>query len=360
MAGTGIPAAQIPGLIADTLAHYKDKSKIKIAQEYQSYFFIDQVFQEDRYDVQDGSSVEYRFITDDNGQARHANYMEGRTINLRDDTLIGSAPWTLADNVAVWEVHQIQMNKGASKLLDTLKKAYAKAYASLFRVLESRAVLAPDSSTDTRNPYGLQYWFSGLPSGTTNYSGGWLGTTSRYGDGTSTTTVGGLNKITNAKARNWAFNHNGITQQTLDAMRTALVYTEFRVPRTLKQFYSPENAKRKILTSLAYQVEYERLVNQIGPDGRNKDLNPFYGNALTYRGVEWVGMPTLESVSLNPIYCVDFAYFKPIVHSNWWLREDEVMRDREQPHIYSRQIDCWYSYCMEMPRMAGFSGHAVW
>lgn len=360
MAGTGIPAEQIPGLITDTLSHYKDAPKIKMALEYQRYFFIDEVFNTDTYDVQEGRNVEFRFVTDDNGQARHARYMEGRTINLRDNTLVGSANWTLADNVAVWEVHQIEMNKGKAKILDTLKKAYAKAYAELFRVLEMRAPLAPDSSGDDRNPPGLQFWFSGLPSGTTNYTGGFLGTTSRYGDGTTTTSPGGINKVNNPKARNWAANHNGMTMQTLDTIRAGFVYTNFVVPRNLKEYYSPRMRKLRILTSLAYALEYERLCNQMGPDGRNKDLNPFYGNAITYRGVEWVGIPTLDNVSLNPIYVVDFQNFRPIVHSNWWLREDEVMRDREQPHVYSMQIDCWYSYIMDLPRYAGFSLHSPW
>jgi len=360
MAGTGITSAQIPGLIADTLAHYKDTPKIKMALEYQRYFFIDEVFKQDTYDVQDGHSVEYRFITDDNGQARHANFLEGRTINLRDNTLIGSAPWTLADNVAVWSRHQIEMNKGKARILDTLKKAYAKCFAELFRILEGRAVLSPDSAADSRNPPGLQFWFSGLPTGTTNYTGGFLGTTTRYGDNTTTTTVGGLNKLANPKARNWVANHNGMTMQTLDTMRMGMIYTNFVTPTTLKQFYEPRNRKLKILTSLAYMAEYERLVNQIGPDGRNKDLNPFHGNAMTFRGVEWVGLPTLENVALNPIYVCDFMNFRPIVHSNFWLKEDEVMRDREQPHLYSMQVDCWYSYVMDLPRNAGFSLHAPW
>ncbi len=360
MAGTGIPAAQIPSLITDTLSHYKDVSKVKMALEYQRYLFVDEIFKDDVYDVQEGKNAEFRFITDDDGQARHANYLEGRTINLRDKTLVGSVEWTLADNVAVWEVHQIEMNKGKAKILDTLKKAYARAYAELFKVLEQRAVLAPDSASDTKNPPGLQYWFCGPPSGTTNYTGGWIGTTTRLGDGTSITNPGGINRVNNPKARMWAANHNGMTMQTLDTMRAGFVYTNFRVPRNLKEYYSAPMRKLRILTSLAYSIEYERLVNQLGPDGRQKDLNPFYGSAITFRGVEWVGIPTLDNVSLNPIYVVDFMNFRPIVHSNWWLREDEVMRDREQPHLYSMQIDCWYSYVLDMPRYAGFSLISPW
>jgi len=361
MAGNGITAEQIPGLITETLSHYKDAPKVKLAQEYQRYLFVDEIFKEDTYDVQEGTKVEYRFMTDDNGQARHANYLEGRTINLRDTTLSGSAPWTLADNVIVWEIHQLEMNKGRAKVMDYMKKKYCQGYAELFRILEQRAVLAPDTSSDTRNPPGVQYWFPGLPSGTTNYTGGFLGTTTRYNDGTTTTTSpGGINRINNPKARPWAANHNGMTYQTLDAMRLALIFTNFTTPRNLKEFYSPRNRKLRVLSSLSYAAEYERLLNMIGPDGRNKDLNPFFGNAITFRGVEWCGIPTLENVALNPIYIIDFANFRPIVHSNWWLREDTVMRDRDQPHLFSRQIDCWYSYICDMPRYSGASFHSPW
>lgn len=358
--GQGVLTDQIPGLIKNTLAHYKDKPKFQMALEYQRYFLIDEVMDEARLDVQSGRSVEVRLITDDDGQARHALPHEGRTIDIRDNTLVASMPWSFADGVCVWSRFDLEMNKGPAKLLDTLKKSYALGYASLLRVLEQRFPLAPESADDQRNPRGLAYHFGYLPSGTVNYNGGFLGTTARFGDGTSTTNIAGINRVTNPKARNWAGLHDGMTVNTLDSLRRLLWKTEFKTPSDLREFYSDWARKQRIVMSQDYAAEYERLMNQHGPDGRNKDLNPFYGNALTFRGVRVVGIPTLDSVALNPIYVVDLANFQPVVLAGFWLREDDVMRDRNQRHVYSMAIDCWYSYIMHNPRRAGGVLHLPW
>ncbi len=355
MAGQGLTVQQQVDLIKSTLAHYKDVDKFEAALDYQQYYFIDEVFTTDNYQVQDGTRVEFSVVLDNNGSARHATMWDPRTNHDKKDLFnTGYAEWCFADAEAVWHRQALTMNRGASKIRDELKKEYFGAYASLLNIIESRAVLAPTNSADAINPQGLGYWF-GMFSGT-NYDGGFLGTTTYFADGSTSTTTGGINASTNPNWRSLAANRTAqLDIGTIDTMRYLLILGGFKTPRNLKQFYSDRNQKKKILSSHADQAAYERLVNA-GPDDRNGDLNPFGASGnLTFRGIEWIGIPTLNNDAYKRLFCVDFAYFFPIVHADWWMKADEPMTDRDQRKVITMGIDCQYNYGCDNRRRAGFS-----
>ena len=353
MASTGVTVNQLIGVLTDTIAHYKDVDVLNVAQTYQKLVFMDEVMKQRRYDVQGGDRIEYRIVTDDKGNARHANYLEARTVEMRNPVVAGNAPWTLADAEVNWNRWDLSMNKGASKVHDYVKTEYFRAKMGLLKLIEERAPLAPDSSTDTKNPRGMGYWFGWLPSGTTDYTGGFNGTTAWYGDGTTTTAIGGIERTTNPLCCNYAVNHDGINPQTLNSLLTLLTKIDFYTPKDAQQYVSNRAKLTFIMSSLDNQIAYQILRNQISNGTRNGDLSPFAGMDVEYHGVRWHGLATLNSVPYNPIYVGDFSYFYPIVHSVMWLKEVEVMRHPDQRHIFRMGVDCWYGYMCDNPRRIG-------
>ena len=353
----GLALTDIPDLVNTTLPHFKSRGRFEAAFNLQNYYFLDEVFQQDRYDVQDGTQVEWTVVLAGNGSARHAGLYATRTNReQRDVVKLARGNWCFADAEAIYHSFELLANRGPSQKAKYIKTRYFAAYKDLADIIEQRAVLTPADASDQENPVGLPWWIRMANSGVTDYTGGFIGRRSRYADGTGTTTTGGIDSDAEALWRNWACNHAGMGIALCDSIRRGMTYTNFRPPRNVKEMYTGPSRKLRILSSLAYQIEYSRLVNN-GPDNRNGDLSPF-GVELNYSGIRWVGVPTLETAAYNPVYCVDFANFQPIVHSDMWLKELDPMNDRDQPHVFVQRIDCWYNYICVNPRQAGFVIHS--
>ncbi|MDX2147580.1 MAG: hypothetical protein SFZ23_08670 [Planctomycetota bacterium] len=353
MAGTGLANQNIGQLILSTLAAYKDVPKFEAALDFQEYYFVDQVFRRNNYQEQSGTQVEFRCVLDNNGSARHTRLFQQRTDhNKRDLITRGVVPWVYADAEAVYEAHILTMNRGESVIVNEIKTEYFATYASLLKIIEERAVGSPDSSTDDLNPQGLGHIF-GLFAGT-NYTGGFLGQRHYYGDGTNTTSLFGIDSATQPMWRNPAANRTPtLDAGTMDTMRYLSIISEFKTPNDLREYYSDRNMRRRVLWSQNDHAAYERLVN-LGPDDRNGDLNPFRGAGVTWRGLQCVPLATMNNDTYNRIYVVDFSYIFPVIHGNWWMREDEPIRDQNQRHVWTVGIDCQYAYGCDNLRRAGF------
>lgn len=356
MAANGVPMEQIPDLIKTTLKHFKNRGKFEAVFQYQRYHFIDEVFERDKYSVQDGTAIQWTLSMGGNGTARHAGlYATRNQRNVVDTVKIGSQPWCYADAESYFHTFELKANRNASSIANTVKQRFFAGYIDLANLIEARAMQAPNDSSDTENPSGVPFWICMLGSGVTDPVGNFGGQTAIYGDGSTTTTTGALNRATSPLLRNWAATHTGMGSALMDTIRRGTVYANFKAPRNVKEMYYGPTKKLRILMSLAYQAEYARMVN-LGPDNRNGDLSPF-GTELNFMGIRVVGVPTLEGAAYNPVYCVDFGVFQPVVHSEFWMKESEPDTDINQRHVYVVGIDSWYNYICTNPRAAGFVVH---
>lgn len=356
MPSPGLATSQIADLINTTLPHFKDRGRFETAFELQRYYFLQEVFQQDRYTVRDGQSIEWTVVLDDNGTARHVKlYQRAQDRNRRDVVRLATQRWVYAEAEAYYEAHELTMNRGASQKAKYIKTQYFAAYKGLANMLERRAIASPDDANDDINPHGISWWLSLAPGGTEDYTGSFTGYTCRYGDGTTTFVKGGLNGTTDPLWANWCANRvtTGLDLGTMHTMRRGMIFANFVPPTSIKEIFRGPNAKWRVLWSLTDQADYEQLVNA-GPDNRNGDLSPFK-NMVTFRGVPTIGLPTLENAAYSPIYVVNLAHFYPVVHSEWWLKEDEPMRDVDQRHVFVQGIDCQYNYMADNIREAGFT-----
>lgn len=356
MAANGIPPSAIPDLIKTTLADFKDRDKMAAAWNFRNPYFINEVFDKYKYQTQSGTSVEFRIVRGGNGSARHAGRYATRTNhNVVDTMRVGTAPWCFADAEMIYEMFEIKANRSPAKLASLMDERAIACWADLSDEIERRAVLTPNDSSDTENPLGLSYWLPMLNSGVTDYAGQFGGQTATFGDGTTTTTIGGINRANEPLLRNWAACHTGVGPVLFDTIRRGMIMTNFRPPRNVKQMYTGPTKKLRILCSLTNQAEYSRLVNS-GSDNRNGDLSPF-GTELNFSGVRVIGIDGLEGNAYNPFYVVNFGVFRPIVHSDVWFMEDEPLRDRDQRSVWTVGVTCWYNYICDNPREAGFVVH---
>lgn len=355
----GVKNSQIPDLINHSLADFKDRPNFEAYLDLQEYIVCDYWFAEDRYDVQDGNSIEWRIVPDaGNGSFQFVSKFQVTDRPYRNIMQKASVQWCYAEAKSVYEARTMKEMRGKSELYNYLKGCYFDGTMDAVNGIELSAFAVPQSASDSLTPLGIPFWVNFLNSGTTDYTGQFGGQTAIYGDGSTTTSIGSLSTQTYTKHRNWAFNHSGINMQTMDAIRLACMKTGFKPPKNIKAYYSQTAPRFAIHSSIDYAADYERLVNA-GPDNRNGDLNPFGGSggALTFRGYEWKPTPVMDGMTYNPIYGVDRKNFQPVVHSDWWFAETEPMNDQDNPHVYTVQWDFQFNYALRNKRTGCWAGH---
>jgi len=334
------------------------QGEFEVALQYQQYPIVDQWFRRHKRRVASGHSISMRVQLQTNGSARHVLLYEPTPNNQVDTMSEISAGWVHAEAKLHFEAHELDMNREPSKLIDLMKERRVAAFLDLADEIETRAWTTPPTAASTKFPLGVPYWINFLNTGTTDLTGSFSGQTAIFGDSATTTNVGGIDGSVAAFARwrNFAANHLGMNMDTMDTIRRAIRRVGFTPPVTIRDLYRGAASQLRLYSSQDYADEYERMVNA-GPDNRNGDLNPF-GGILTFKRIPWIGVPALDSVSHNPIYGLNHAYFFPYVLRDWWLKEDEPIRDRSQRHVFTVGIDCSYQFFCLNRRAGGFVLHS--
>ena len=349
----GVPTSALLDLLSTTLDKLP-QGEFEVAFKYQTYPICDQWFRRNKRRVQSGKSISMRVQLKTNGSARHVLLYEPTPNNQTDTMSEIRADWVHAEAKMHFEAHEVDMNRAPARLIDLVKERRVAAYMDIADELEARAWETPPTSTDVHYPFGVPYWINFVTPGTTDYTGGFNGVTAIFGDGSTTTTVGGINGnlAVNERWRNWCANHTGMNPTTIDTLRRAFRRVAFTPPMSVRDLYQGPSSQLRLYTNQDFADEYERMVNA-GPDDRNGDLNPF-GGILTFKRVPWIGVAALDAAAYSPIYGINHGHFFPYVLRDWWMREDEPLRDKAQRHVFTVGLDCSYQFFNTNKRAGGF------
>jgi len=349
----GVPIDDLQDLLKTGLEKLPS-GEFEVALKYQSYPICDQWFRRDRRRVRAGHAISMRVQLKTNGSAQHVLLYEPTPNNQVDTMAEIRADWVHAEAKMHYEAHEIDMNRAPAKLVDLIKERRIAAYMDIADEIEDRAWDTPQSTSDTRHPFGVPYWISYVDQNSTDYTGGFNGTQVIYGDGATSNVKGGINGSLSENERwaNWCANITGMNMSAIDTLRRAIRRVNFRPPMSVRDLYSGPASRLRLYSNQDYADEYERLVNA-GPDDRNGDLNPF-GGILTFKRIPWIAVPALDSNSYRPIYGLNHQHFFPYVLRNWWMKEDSPVRDRSQRHVMTVGIDCSYQFFCLNVRAGGF------
>jgi hypothetical protein len=348
MSQIGVPITSLLDLVDHSLAAFDERGTFHGAMDLQEYVIMDELWDLNPTSFDNGKRLEWRYIFDNDGSAKHVNRFEPTDPNYGMGRSLGFVEWVTAQGYCTFEDVLMTLDRGESALIDYMDDRYWRGAASKVEMLEETAVGAPDSATDTKNPSGFEYWVNYLNSGTTDTVGGFNGQTVIFGDGSTSTTVGGINRATQAKARNWAATKTGINMTFIDTVRRGLKATKWKVPKRLRQYVKNKESKRRALFNHNDLSEYERMVNS-GGDNRNGDINPFH-DEVTLLGVSTRGLPAMNGMTYSPVYIMDFRDYGPVVHRTWNWKRSKAMRD-VRFHLQSVVFwDTLYNYRLKDPR----------
>jgi hypothetical protein len=341
------------------------RMNFETALTHQSYEVINDWFRSDKVQSESGTSIERNILLDNSGNARHVRLFQRSSINIADVQHKITAPWVQVEGQYSIERREALRNRKPAAYINLLKSRRMDAMLAMADLLEERAWLTPNSTTDDVNPRGITYWLSKvIESDQTSYdaaidiaTGAFSGRKIIYGDTTEViNSKGGINPTTQDKWRNWAATFSGFDTNLSKALRKAFFATKFQSPLLVSDLKSGPLSKFRIYMNLSSITDFEEYITGLNDISVGSDLGKFHG-ITAFRRVPLVYASQLDTDADNPVYGVNHAKFYPIVQSGDWMRESEPMSDVEMHNVITTFVDGSYQFFASNVREAGFVLH---
>jgi len=359
----GVNNDALKDLIATTL---KDLSQgqFEVMWDHQAYEFC-AIYQAKRRKVDGGTSIERNVVLDESGAAHYRKLYDTDTPTVENIHNKIDVPWCQLGTDYSWDVLEIKRNKNNAKgYIDLMETRRMDALWSWANKLEDRGWKTPTSASDVLYPYGIPYYLNYITAGST--TGGFVGQTIRYQDGSKGTKCADLEASTNPKWRSYADIYVKIDNGLLRTMRKAFLLTRFRPPAFVN---SPGNDERgagsRLYVGADTAVELMDLADKRDDNSGPRDLA---GKALIdvagvtyFNRVPIVYIPQLDeagdAANYDPIFYVDWSKLQPITQEGYWMEESTPMTDRLQHTTYTVYLDGCHNHLCVNRRTTGFNIH---
>jgi len=224
------------------------------------------------------------------------------------------------------------LNQGEARILQESAARHDAAYADILNTIErelaGRIYSATPSGSDQLPMLGLQFLAGAKVTGT-DTTGGFNGSHALYGDGTSTQTVGSIDRsnILNTRARSWVATHDGtFGENTREILRRAIAHTDFKtvtpIPTRSKTTPLFRTGRQVILVPRSFHLAYESVANK-ATESLDGDLAKFYGTRLTFRGLPLIPIELWDNDSLLSIIKLNTRHVFGVRKEGWWLKMGE-------------------------------------
>lgn len=356
----GVDNAALADLIATTLEDLP-KNQFEVMWDSQAYEFCS-IYQSHRRKIDGGTSIVRNVVLDETGAASYRRLYDTDNPTVEQVHKQITVPWCQLGTNYSWDKLEIMRNKNSAKgFIDLLETRRVERLWGFAELLEDRGWKTPTSATDTLYPYGVPYYLNMLDTDST--TGGFNGQTIRYQDSTTGTTCAGLDASANTKWKNYADVYNQVDNGLLRTLRKAFLLTRFRpAPFVKSPGQDNPGPMVKLYANADTSVNLMDLADKRDDNSGPQDLA---GKALingadgvTYfnkRPVTYI--PQLDSDSYDPIYCVDWSKFQPIVQDGYWMVESPPMTDRSQHTVMTVFVDGCHQHLCINRRTAGFVVH---
>lgn len=355
--------AQLQDLISLTLPDLP-KQTFEVGWENPDYESA-RIYQKDRMIIDGGENIQRKIMLDESGNAHYRNYYDTDEPTVGDVMSTITVPWCQLSTDYSWDQLEILHQKNNVKgFISLMKSRRIEGLWSLAKLIEKRLWMAPTSATDNKYPFGVPYYFNVKDAdGTVNTSvnGAFNGATIDYENGTTGTSCAGIDASTEAKWRNWTALYSNIDNALLKSFRLAFMNTRFKVPMYINDPANKRNAAKRIYTNFENVAELMELADQRDDNHSGKDvlgnLRMDEGGLVYINRLPVVPIYELNDADYDPIYCIDFDKFQPIIHDGYWMEEGQPMTDKGQHTALTVFLDCAHQNLLTNRRAAGFVMH---
>jgi len=335
-------ADEIDDLVQETLRDLGRNDIIQIAQSQQDYEVYTKWFKNDRVAFDSGYGIRRTLMNKLPGSARHTGLFqvdEIAVVNLLSQLVV---PWRHATTNWAYEIREMMMNKGKSRINNIIVPRREGAIIDLIEELEEKGWASPDADNEDE-PYGLPYYI--VSNDTQGFNGG-------YPDGH--TDIAGVNLTTVPTYKNWTDTYVAITKDDLiKKMRRASYKTNWKSPISVADFRSFKAQMYRIY--MPYDV-YEAFVD--AAQAQNENLGPDvarYDGEVTFKKHTILATPSLDDTTNTwtdfPVFGVNHQTFLPVCLEEDYMRETGPQQSPKQHNTREVHYDISYNYvCLDRRR----------
>ncbi len=361
----GYRPEDIEDLLATTLADLP-KQELQYVLDHDEYFWSS-LFDQDSVVIDGGTSIQRKVVFDTAGTAKYSGVYDTDEYKTKDVIQTIDVHWAKLTANASWDEWEIVNQQNSTKgYIDLVQTRKDQMYIDLADLMEETMIVAPASITDKTTPFTLPYYLRVLDStGTLNTGSDFNGSTVTFTGGGTSTVCAGIDSAVEAKWRNWCGVYTGVNNALLKIMRKALIKTNMKYPILLKSPLIKERAlKYRAVAGTDTVLDLMELVD-------NKDDNHVStskevmggmlvneGNLVRVNKIPVIPLDTLDSATYSPIYFMDMAWFKPIVHDGYWMKTTPPQNHKPLQHtVYSINVDGAHQVLVENMKRCGFVLH---
>ena len=322
------------------------------------------IYQNEALQIDGGTQIERKVVFESNGNARYRRPFDTDNPNVAEVVHTIKVPWTQIGVHYSWDEWEILQNKNSAKgFINLMTVRRQTGLWDLADLIEERAWKTPTSATDDLYPYGVPYYLNMFnAAGAINTTAGFVGATIVYQDATTGTACANIDAATETKWRNWAAAYTTIDNAFLKSFRLAVARTKFKVPLICDDPSGTRRAKKRIYSSFDVWADLMNLADMKDDNHSGKDvlgnLQVTDGTDVTINKMNVVPIEALDDADYDPLYCINFEKFKPVVHDGYWMKETEPMSGGVAQHTaYTVFLDGAHNNLCLNRRTAGFVMH---
>ena len=316
-------------LLTVTLANFNEPDFVNLTTDLTDFPAAKQFLQPNMRRYRSGKTCDWRIKVTNGNSAKNVAITDQDQSNIVDGFISASVNWRKSMASYSFYEEEQTINMTPKRLVDLVKSRENGASEEFVSLLESNFWNNPAAS-DIRTPLGVPYWV--YKNATQGFNGGIP---------TGYTSVGGVSPTTYPR---WASYTDQYTAISMDDFvrkaRLMRVQTRFK-PRVAAVPELTTGEQRKNFGGLTLTQRLADLVDlrneNFGSDLAKNDLNETMigGTGIVY-------IPQLNADTTNPMYQIDFGYFKIIVLGPWWMKRKVISPVPGQRNVVSVYIDCVY------------------
>lgn len=327
----------IADLVVGTLEELGRMRFNQIAAPLQNYEVMGRIIREDRVEFQSGVGIQRTLQVQTNGNARRTTLFGTDNTNVGDTLKQINVPWRHYEAFYSFDRRELLMNRGASLIVSMLKSRRSESMIDLAELGEEDFWNKPTDSTDKVRLFGVPYWV--VKNATEGHNGG---NASGFTDG-----PGGLDSATFTTWKNYTAQYTNVTKADLiKKLRTAYRKIRFKSPVDVNDFRVGRGDQYRLYTTESVISSIEDL-GEAQNENLGRDIASM-DETITFRRNPIIWVPELDADAQNPVYMLNFAYFRPVFLRGDYLRESAPKMAANQHNVMDVFIDLtWNILCTD-------------
>lgn len=328
-----MPALQADDIADLVIAADRNRGRMKwtdIASTLQEYVALPQLLDKNKVGFDSGRGMQWQVMVTLSNAAQNVGMYGVDSVNVSDVLKTCSLQWRHTTTNYAFERREIAMNREPERILELLKPREYDAMVSLAEKMENNFWSLP-ASDSTVDPHGVPYWV--VKNAIEGFNGGHP---SGYSD------VAGLSRTTYPGWRNYTAPYSDISKADLiRKWRRASVFTKFK-PYTQYPSYANGKSKYGYYTNYSVLGRLEEMLESQN-DNLGNDVASMDGE-VTFRRTSVMWVPKLENDTDNPIYGLNWAWFRPVFLKGEYMKKTGPMLAPNQHTVYHTFIDITYNF----------------